>query len=304
MTEWHRVVFFGRLAEIAGQYLKKGSQVYIEGSLRTRKWQDKEGQDRYTTEIRADEMKMLGSRRAGEAPPREREAPDRRRGLAGGGKKAPAAGFRRHGRRHSVLAVPALPLVRDSVAVVAGTGFRARVSTARSSVGLYEQAPPSRWASAAAYESDSWRAFASVERAERWSAPSSTDQGLRIGAAYRRAGTQLSAGWETVSHDAGSGDAEQRAWWIGLAQRVGDGAFKLNFSRALDASVGATSLNGTRQIALGYEHGLSPQTAIYAFYTRLSNDPNGVFRLGGGEVDNGPLGFGRSGISLGIRHSF
>jgi hypothetical protein len=201
-------------------------------------------------------------------------------------------------------AVPALPLVRDSVAVVAGTGFRARVSTARSSVGLYEQAPPSRWASAAAYESDSWRAFASVERAERWSAPSSTDQGLRIGAAYRRAGTQLSAGWETVSHDAGSGDAEQRAWWIGLAQRVGDGAFKLNFSRALDASVGATSLNGTRQIALGYEHGLSPQTAIYAFYTRLSNDPNGVFRLGGGEVDNGPLGFGRSGISLGIRHSF
>lgn len=201
-------------------------------------------------------------------------------------------------------AVPALPLVRDSVAVVAGTGFRARVSTARSSVGLYEQAPPSRWASAAAYESDSWRAFASVERAERWSAPSSTDQGLRIGAAYRRAGTQLSAGWETVSHDAGSGDAEQKAWWIGLAQRVGDGAFKLNFSRALDASVGATSLNGTRQIALGYEHGLSPQTAIYAFYTRLSNDPNGVFRLGGGEVDNGPLGFGRSGISLGIRHSF
>lgn len=61
-TEWHRVVFFGKLAEIAGQYLKKGSQCYIEGSLRTRKWQDKDGQDRYTTEIRADEMKMLGSR--------------------------------------------------------------------------------------------------------------------------------------------------------------------------------------------------------------------------------------------------
>jgi single-strand DNA-binding protein len=61
-TEWHRVVFFGKLAEIAGQYLKKGSQVYVEGSLRTRKWQDKDGQDRYTTEIRADQMQMLGRR--------------------------------------------------------------------------------------------------------------------------------------------------------------------------------------------------------------------------------------------------
>jgi len=61
-TEWHRVVFFRKLAEIAGQYLKKGSQIYIEGSLKTRKWQDKDGQERYTTEIVADEMKMLGSR--------------------------------------------------------------------------------------------------------------------------------------------------------------------------------------------------------------------------------------------------
>lgn len=61
-TEWHRVVFFGRLAEIAGEYLKKGSQVYIEGKLRTNKWQDKEGQDRYTTEILANEMQMLGGR--------------------------------------------------------------------------------------------------------------------------------------------------------------------------------------------------------------------------------------------------
>lgn len=61
-TEWHRVVFFKRLAEIAGEYLKKGSQVYIEGSLQTRKWQDKEGQDRYTTEIVANEMRMLGRR--------------------------------------------------------------------------------------------------------------------------------------------------------------------------------------------------------------------------------------------------
>jgi len=61
-TEWHRVSSFGRLAEICGEYLKKGSQVYIEGKLRTRKWQDKEGQDRYTTEIMADAMQMLGSR--------------------------------------------------------------------------------------------------------------------------------------------------------------------------------------------------------------------------------------------------
>ena len=60
-TEWHRVVFFGKLAQIAGEYLKKGRQVYIEGSLRTRKWQDQSGQDRYTTEIVANEMQMLGS---------------------------------------------------------------------------------------------------------------------------------------------------------------------------------------------------------------------------------------------------
>jgi single-strand DNA-binding protein len=61
-TEWHRVVFFNRLAEIAGEYLRKGSQVYIEGALRTRKWQDQSGQDRYTTEIVANEMQMLGGR--------------------------------------------------------------------------------------------------------------------------------------------------------------------------------------------------------------------------------------------------
>jgi len=61
-TEWHRVAFFNRLAEIAGEYLRKGSQVYIEGSLRTRKWQDQSGQDRYSTEVVASEMQMLGSR--------------------------------------------------------------------------------------------------------------------------------------------------------------------------------------------------------------------------------------------------
>ena len=61
-TEWHRVVFNGRLGEIAGEYLRKGSQVYIEGSLRTRKWTDKDGVEKYTTEIRADQMQMLGKR--------------------------------------------------------------------------------------------------------------------------------------------------------------------------------------------------------------------------------------------------
>ncbi len=64
-TEWHRVVFFNRLAEIVGEYLKKGSQVYIEGRLQTRKWQGQDGQDRYTTEIVASEMQMLGSRSGG-----------------------------------------------------------------------------------------------------------------------------------------------------------------------------------------------------------------------------------------------
>lgn len=66
-TEWHRIVMFRKLAEIAGQYLRKGSQVYIEGKLQTRKWQDQNGQDRYTTEIVADNMQMLGGRQGGEA---------------------------------------------------------------------------------------------------------------------------------------------------------------------------------------------------------------------------------------------
>ncbi|MDX5445572.1 MAG: single-stranded DNA-binding protein [Zoogloeaceae bacterium] len=64
-TEWHNVVFYQRLAEIVGEYLKKGSQIYVEGSLRTRKWQDKNGNDRYTTEIIASEMQMLGGRSGG-----------------------------------------------------------------------------------------------------------------------------------------------------------------------------------------------------------------------------------------------
>jgi single-strand DNA-binding protein len=92
-TEWHSVALFGRLGEIAAEYLRKGSQVYIEGRLRTRKWQDKEGRDRYTTEIIGSEMQMLGGRGGGggsagggfaEAPARTgaSEAPA---GSAGGG---------------------------------------------------------------------------------------------------------------------------------------------------------------------------------------------------------------------------
>jgi len=64
-TEWHRVVFFGKLAEIANEYLKKGAQIYVEGRLQTRKWQDKGGQDRYTTEIVGSDLQMLGGRGAG-----------------------------------------------------------------------------------------------------------------------------------------------------------------------------------------------------------------------------------------------
>ena len=67
-TEWHRIVFNGKLAEIAGQYLRKGSQIYVEGSLRTRKWTGQDGVEKYTTEIRADQMQMLGSRQGGGAP--------------------------------------------------------------------------------------------------------------------------------------------------------------------------------------------------------------------------------------------
>ena len=66
-TEWHRVVFFNRLAEVVGEYLKKGSKVYVEGSLQTRKWQDQSGQDKYTTEIKASSMQMLDSRGGGSA---------------------------------------------------------------------------------------------------------------------------------------------------------------------------------------------------------------------------------------------
>jgi single-strand DNA-binding protein len=94
-TEWHRVAFFGKLAEIAGEYLKKGSQVYVEGRLQTRKWQDKDGVDKYTTEIVANAMQMLGSRQgmgggAGAGGGAEREMPEREAGAAKGAAK-PAA---------------------------------------------------------------------------------------------------------------------------------------------------------------------------------------------------------------------
>ena len=79
-TEWHRVAFFGKLAEIAGEYLKKGSQIYVEGRLQTRKWQDKDGQDKYSTEIVADRMQMLGSRQGMGGGDREREPSGEREG--------------------------------------------------------------------------------------------------------------------------------------------------------------------------------------------------------------------------------
>ena len=99
-TEWHRVVFFGRLAEIAGEYLKKGAQIYVEGRLQTRKWQDKEGKDRYTTEIVAGEMQMLGGREGRGAPSEFDQSADEGRSsgrapatAAGGGKSAPPSDF-------------------------------------------------------------------------------------------------------------------------------------------------------------------------------------------------------------------
>lgn len=91
-TEWHRVAFFGKLAEIAGEYLKKGSQVYVEGRLQTRKWQDKEGHDRYTTEIIADRMQMLGSRSGGGNYEVQDKAPaETARASSGGTNSKPAA---------------------------------------------------------------------------------------------------------------------------------------------------------------------------------------------------------------------
>jgi single-strand DNA-binding protein len=87
-TEWHSIAMFGRLAEIAAEYLRKGQQVYVEGKLRTRKWQDKEGKDRYTTEIVADEMQMLGGKGGGASAGAGAPAGAMAGGGSGGGKAA------------------------------------------------------------------------------------------------------------------------------------------------------------------------------------------------------------------------
>ena len=93
-TEWHRIAFFGRLAEIAGEYLKKGSQVYIEGRIRTRKYQDKDGNERYATEIIGDRMQMLGSRAGAGEPRGEPAAPSKGEAPAKeGAAKKPAGKF-------------------------------------------------------------------------------------------------------------------------------------------------------------------------------------------------------------------
>ena len=88
-TEWHRIIFNGRLAEIAGEYLKKGRSIYVEGRLRTRKWQDKDGVDKYTTEIVAYEMQMLGSREGMGGAPMEESGRDTASAGGGGSKPAP-----------------------------------------------------------------------------------------------------------------------------------------------------------------------------------------------------------------------
>ena len=99
-TEWHNVALFGRLAEVAAEYLRKGSQVYIEGRLRTRKWQDREGHDRWTTEIVANDMQMLGGRSgAGSSPSSSSSV------LVVSGGRGRARTWRRLRRRYSILAL-------------------------------------------------------------------------------------------------------------------------------------------------------------------------------------------------------
>ena len=112
-TEWHRVVFNGRLAEIAGQYLRKGSQVYVEGSLRTRKWTDQSGVEKYSTEIRADQMQMLGSRQGmgGGGGQQQGGYDDGGYGDQGGYDQAP--------RRAAPAQRPAAPVQRPAPAPVA-----------------------------------------------------------------------------------------------------------------------------------------------------------------------------------------
>jgi single-strand DNA-binding protein len=94
-TEWHRVVMFERLAEVAREYLRKGAQVYIEGQIRTNKWQDKDGNDRYTTEIIARDMQMLGGRPGAGAPGGDRDYDDRPPASAGAGRSSPGGSSRK-----------------------------------------------------------------------------------------------------------------------------------------------------------------------------------------------------------------
>lgn len=92
-TEWHRVVFYDKLAEIVGQYCKKGGLIYVEGKLKTKKWQDKEGRDCYTTEINADTMKLLGGNQEGKQEERKKPEPKRHGDRPGGAFNKPSTGF-------------------------------------------------------------------------------------------------------------------------------------------------------------------------------------------------------------------
>ena len=115
-TEWHRVVFYDRLAEIAGEYLKKGRPVYVEGRLKTRKWQDKEGVDKYTTEIVADNMQLLGGREGGE--------PGAGGGASRGGERASQGGGDDRGEpRSNAPSAPASRPVASKPAPKSSTGF-------------------------------------------------------------------------------------------------------------------------------------------------------------------------------------
>src|SRR3954468_22078774 len=109
-TEWHRVVFYDRLAEIAGEYLKKGRSVYVEGRLKTRKWQDKEGKDQYTTEVIADNMQMLGGREGMGS------------GSSAGGDED-GGGYQERPQRSAPAARPAAPAGRPAAPQKSSTGF-------------------------------------------------------------------------------------------------------------------------------------------------------------------------------------
>ena len=111
-TEWHRIVFNGRLAEIVEQYLRKGAQIYVEGSLRTRKWTDKDGVEKYTTEIRADQMQMLGSRQGQGGPSGDDDGYGGGGGGASGGYARPAPASR-----------PAAQAPKAAAPAKAGSGF-------------------------------------------------------------------------------------------------------------------------------------------------------------------------------------